>query len=254
MVRVPERLTASTSSGPGWRVDGHGRYLYSTSASKTATGVWVTGNGNTVDIGTYADNNGVGIRVTGDGNTVTGPLVLTNSGDGIQITGHNNTVLRADVGVATRGNGGDGISVNGRGNALRRNSVFGNVGDGIAVTGGTAAAPNVIAENLAGDRSKDNGGHGIFVFADVGSGNGGTIEIDKNTVRDNALDGIHLAASATGHDLRNNVSGGTAAQSNEGCEFNVAPGNFNRSGNKANATTVAGAMGSPFPTGCLGTP
>ena len=80
------------------------------------------------------------------------------------------------------------------------------------------------------------------MFADVGSGNGGTIEIDKNTVRDNTLDGIHVAASATGHDLRNNVSASPPAGPTRAASSNVAAGNFHRGGNKANATTVPGAV------------
>jgi len=105
-----------------------------------------------------------------------------------------------------------------------------------------------------GDRAKGNQGFGIFMFGDVGSGGGGTAEIDGNTVRANVLDGIHLAASATGHDLRSNVSGGTAVQDNGNCEFNVSAGNFNMGGNKANRSNITGAFGSPFPVGCLGTP
>ena len=105
-----------------------------------------------------------------------------------------------------------------------------------------------------GDRAKGNQGFGIFMFGDVGSGGGGTAEIDGNTVRANVLDGIHLAASATGHDLRYNVSGGTAVQDNGNCEFNVSAGNFNMGGNKANRSNITGAFGSPFPVGCLGTP
>jgi hypothetical protein len=242
------------STGPGWRVDGDGRYIYSGGATSNATGIWVTGNNNTIDIGAYSGNDGVGILVIGDGNTVRAPRAQSNGSHGIQIAGINNRVLTTVAGDYTRGNGGDGININGSGNEVRRNRVFANLGDGIEVTGGTAASPNVIAENLVGDRAKGNQGYGIFVFADVGSGGAGAVELDDNTVMANVLDGIHLTASATGHDLRNNVSGGTATQTNGNCEFNVSAGNFNRGGNKADRLLVPGASGSPFPEGCIGTP
>ena len=53
--------------------------------------------------------------------------------------------------------------------------------------------------------------------------------------------------------MKNNLSGGTGSgETNIGCEFNVGTGNFNATGNKANGTTVPGANGSAFPTGCVG--
>jgi hypothetical protein len=247
-------LYVNGSTGPGWRVNGNGRYIYSSNVTRTATGIWVTGNNNTVDAGTFSGNGGAGILVIGNGNTVKGSRAISNGSHGIQIVGNSNKVLGTDAGDFSLGNGGDGINVNGKGNEVRRNRVFANLGDGIEVTGGTAAAPNVIAENVVGDRSKGNGGYGIFVFSDIGSGAGGSAELDKNTVRANALDAIHLAASATGHDLRNNVSGGTASQDNLNCEYNISAGNFNLGGNKSNSKNITGAYGSPFPTGCLGTP
>jgi hypothetical protein len=247
-------LYVTGSDGPGFKVDGNGRSIYGTKVTDTALGIWVTGDGNTVEIGTISDNAGTGILVIGNGNTVKGPKVISNGGHAIQIAGNGNTVLTAIAGDLNRGNGGDGINVSGAGNELRRNRVYANLGDGIEMTGGTAAAPNVVAENLVGDYRKGNRGHGIFVFADVGSGGAGPAELNENTVRANVLDGIHLAASATDHGLRNNVSGGTASQDNGNCEFNVADGNVNLGGNKANATNISGAFGSPFPVGCLGTP
>ena len=247
-------LYVNGSAGPGWRVDGDGRYIYSSNVTRTATGIWVTGNGNTVDIGTFAENSGVGILVIGNGNTVKGSRVIGNGSHGLQIVGNDNRVTGTDAGDLGRGNDGDGINVAGHGNEVRRNRVFANGGDGIEVTGGSAAAPNVVVENVVGDRGKGNRGNGIFVFSAAGAGGAGPAEIDKNTVRGNLDDGIHLAVSATGHGLRSNVIGGASSQDNGNCEFNVAPGNVNLGGNKSNAKNVAGAYGTPFPAGCLGTP
>jgi hypothetical protein len=158
--------------------------------------------------------------------------VIGNGSHGLQIVGNDNRVTGTDAGDLGRGNDGDGINVAGHGNEVRRNRVFANAGDGIEVTGGWAAAPNVVVENVVGDRGKGNRGNGIFVFSAAGAGGAGPAEIDKNTVRGNLDDGIHLAVSATGHGLRSNVIGGASSQDNGNCEFNVAPGNVNLGGNK----------------------
>jgi hypothetical protein len=123
------------------------------------------------------------------------------------------------------------------------------------VTGGTAASPNLIRQNVAGDKLRGNGGNGIHVLGDIGNGAPNALEIEKNTVRANGLNGIVIAAGATGHELKGNVSGDTSPELNNGdCEFLVAAGNLNATGNKANGVTIPGADGSAFPTTCIGTP
>jgi hypothetical protein len=77
--------------------------------------------------------------------------------------------------------------------------------------------------------------------------------IQENTARTNTLDGIHIV-SGTGNGLKKNLSGGTSAQNNLDCEYNVVAGNINNGENKSNDVTVPGAVGSPFPTGCTGSP
>ena len=89
----------------------------------------------------------------------------------------------------------------------------------------------------------------------MGNGAPNAAEVERNTVRSNALNGILIAAAATGHELKGNVSGDKSPELNNGdCEFLVADGNLNATGNKANGVTLPGADGSTFPTSCIGSP
>jgi hypothetical protein len=85
------------------------------------------------------------------------------------------------------------------------------------------------------------------VVAATGSGDGAPIEIESNTTQSNGAYGIRV--SGTGHQLKNNTSGGAGA-ANTLCAYNVAAGNVNGTGNKTVAGTIPGASGSAFPTGC----
>ncbi len=117
------------------------------------------------------------------------------------------------------------------------------------ITGGA------ITDVSACHTTRGNGGHGIFVHDSSGNGLANPLEIEQNTTRSNGLHGIFIAGTATGHELKGNVSGGTGDLDNGDCEFlSVAAGNWNATGNKANGITIPGRDGDPFPTGCLGTP
>jgi parallel beta helix pectate lyase-like protein len=248
-------LHATGSSVVGWLVEGNGRYLRNAYAKNNAVGYWFSGDGNTLHNGTAEANSGIGILVDGDGNTVKDTRVMANGGHGIMVTGDSNSLLKNLVGDRGNGNGGTGIAVTGAGTLVQENKVHGNAGDGIEVTGGTAASPNVIKLNAAGDKARGNGGNGIHVHDDVGNGTPNAVEVERNTVRSNALNGIFIAAGATGHELKGNVSGDTSPELNNGdCEFLVADGNLNATGNKANGVTIPGADGSTFPTSCIGSP
>jgi hypothetical protein len=243
---------ASGSASAGWKIEGNGRYLRNIDARTNATGVWIVGNNNTVHNGSAESNTGIGILIQGNGNVVSDADVMSNGGDGIRVAGNNNQLLKNDIGEIGKGNGGDGINLVGTGNFLQENDAYSNAGDGLDVSGGTSSGVNTVVKNKAGDRNKGNGGDGLRIG---GTGNGASnpVEIDENTVKSNGLIGVHVTGS--GHQLRKNVSGGTATgENNAGCEFMAAAGNINTTGNKANGTTVAGSNGSAFPTTCVGTP
>jgi hypothetical protein len=248
-------LHATGSDVAGWKVEGDGRYLRNAYAKDNEIGYWFIGDGNTLHNGTAEANSDAGVLVVGDGNTVKDTRVMANGSHGIQVTGDNSSLLKNLVGDRNNGNGGAGIVLQGVGNLVQENKVYANGADGINVTGGTAARPNVIRQNTAGDKLRGNAGNGIHVLGDVGNGAPNALEIEKNTVRANALNGILIAAGATGHELKGNISGDTSPELNNGeCEFLVAAGNLNATGNKANGVTISGADGSAFPTTCIGTP
>jgi hypothetical protein len=120
------------------------------------------------------------------------------------------------------------------------------------VSGGTSSKPNVLKKNNSGDVGKGNRANGILLGG-TGNGIGSPVEVEENTTKSNGQNGIKITAS--GHQLKNNVSGGSSSNEDNGdCEFIIASGNFNATGNKSNGVTIAGADGSPFPVTCLGTP
>jgi Right handed beta helix region len=244
-------LHAADSDVAGWLVEGNGRLLRNIAAMDNATGLWFVGNGNTMHNGSAAQNSGVGIRVEGQGNTVTDVDAAANGSHGIDVSGDDNQVLRNAVGDRGQGNSGDGIHVSGSGNVVRENDAFANLGDGIEVGGGTSARPNVIQRNQVGDVGKGNGGNGLLVSG-TGNGVADPVEVEENRAQSNGRNGIEVVGE--GHELKKNVSGGSAAQDNGACELKVAARNFNAGGNTANAVAIADQDSEPFPTKCMGTP
>jgi len=250
--------TATGSGGHGIAIHGDGNSVLENDAfGNKLDGINVAGSSNTINKNQAGEkgnkaNVGDGIDVTGNTNTLEENDVFGNGGKGILVTGNSNTLLKNDVGDSgNKGNGGQGISVAGSGNTLRENKAFSNGGDGINVSGGTASAPNVLSKNVAGDKgNKGNLGNGIVVG---GTGNGKTspVEIEENTAKSNKLDGIKVSGS--GHQLKNNTSGGKnaypAGEDNGDWEYELAVGNFDSGGNKANAVAVT--LASP---GTKGTP
>jgi|KBSSwiStaDraftv2_1062776.scaffolds.fasta_scaffold20231_3 parallel beta-helix repeat protein len=241
----------ATGSGlVGWLVEGDGRYLRTVDATGNTHGLAVIGNGNTIDNGRAEENAGLGVYVDGHDNTVIGNDVVGNGDTGIFLKGTGNRLAGNRVGERGRGNGGTGIHAEGARHLIEENTVLRNGGHGIEVTGGDASGPNVVRKNQVGDRDRGNGGHGIVV-AGTGNGGGGPVEIDENDVAGNVGDGVRVTGS--GHQLRDNASGGAGDLDNGGCEFAVSAGNLDAGGNRVNGVSVDGSGGS-FPTGCLGTP
>jgi Periplasmic copper-binding protein (NosD) len=244
-------LHAADSDVAGWLVEGDGRLLRNVAAMDNATGLWFVGNYNTMHNGSATQNSGVGIRVNGQGNIITDVDAAANGSHGIDVSGDDNHVLRNAVGDRSEGNGGDGIHVSGSGNVVQENDAFANLANGIHVSGGTSANPNVIKRNQVGDIGKGNGGHGLLVSG-TGNGMADPVEVEENRAQSNGRDGIKVVGE--GHELKKNISGGSAAEDNGACEFTVAAGNLNAGGNTANGVAIADEDSEPFPTKCMGTP
>jgi hypothetical protein len=237
----------SSTSAPGFLVEGDGRQLDEIRAHGNLIGVKILGDDNVVRNGAIDGNLADGLVVEGSGNLIEGTGVFSNGGHGMRVTGDRNKVLASTAGGQLAGNAGDGVNVRGQGNLVRGNAAYGNAGDGIDVGGGTAAAPNLLKKNKAGAPQLGNGAHGILLGG-TGSGPSNPVEVDGNQAHGNTRAGIKI--TGTGHELRDNASGGPGAL-NAGCEYEVAAGNINATGNKAGSSGVAGADGSPFPAGCI---
>jgi hypothetical protein len=239
--------TEHSNSSPGYLIEGDGRFVDEADVRDSMIGMKIVGHGNTVKNARVSDNLVDGITVQGNGNVIDGAHVVDNAGgEGIWVRGNGNTVLRSTAGGQGKGNGANGIAVAGQGNVVRNNQAYGNGGHGIHVSGGTAASPNVVRANVAGAPYRGNVGSGIVV---AGTGNGGAnvVEVVSNTTQSNGTYGIRV--TGTGHQLKNNASGGTGA-ANALCAYSVAPGNINATGNTSGPKTIPGANGSAFPTGC----
>ena len=115
-----------------------------------------------------------------------------------------------------------------------------------------AASPNKLITNTAGSSGKGNGANGILVVGS-GNGSGNPIELDGNTTKGNTLNGIKVTGGgtlATGHQLKNNISGGSGGDDNGDYEFVIGANNVDSGGNKANGvaitfTAAGGNFGTP---------
>ena len=243
-------LTGSTSA-VGWFLQGDGRMLVDIGAHTNARiGIHMIGIRNVLQNVTVRDNVGGGLLIEGRRNTVDTVSAQDNpAGDGIRIVGRNNTIINSKAGdlLLGTGNGENGFVVSGTGNLIQGNSAFDNGGNGFTISGGTALNPNIVSNNVAGAPNRGNAGSG-FSINGQGAGASGVVDIVGNTAQSNSVNGIGV--SGADHRLQNNASGGTGNEVNLSCQYNVATGNFNATGNTRNGVAIAGADGSPFPNGC----
>ncbi len=231
-------------------VEGDGRMLEEIHTHANLVGVKVVGNDNRLRNSVIDQNTADGLVVDGNRNVVEATDVTSAGGHGIRVTGNRNKLIGNVAGGQFKGNAGDGINMKGVGNLLRGNHAFGNGGDGLDVSGGTAAAPNILRRNQAGAPYRGNGGNGILLGG-AGTGASDPVEVEGNWTYSNRLAGIRIGG--TGHQLRGNVSGGSGPfEANAGCQFEVAEGNINGSGNVSGSAPVLGAPGSVFPQLCGG--
>jgi CSLREA domain-containing protein len=130
--------------------------------------------------GTAEIANQVGIYITGNGNTVGGPalgarnLISGNYGDGLRIKGSLNVVQLNYIGTDISGK-----------------NPLGNQFNGVRLEAG--AAQNSIGTDGAGNTIAFNGGPGVVLYDDAGTGN----LIQFNSIHDNGGLGIQFGTSGT---------------------------------------------------------
>lgn len=201
-------IHGADSEVAGWKIEGDGRYFRNVYGLDSATGLWFSGNGNTMHNGKAEDNSGVGILVQGNGNLVDSADSNGNDGHGIQVVGAGNTIDGTDVGDRGKGNGGDGINVAGAGNRILENDVFANLGNGIFVAGDSST----IKKNDVGERGKENGLDGIHL-------EGSNSVLQENNAKANGGDGFDVLGS--GNLFKKNTAGDSGDNRNGGDGFHV---------------------------------
>jgi hypothetical protein len=122
--------------------------------------------------GGIIDGCALGIFVRGDGNTIERVFVRNSDGVGLAVFGNGNVLARN----LCHNNDNTGIAVDGEFNTLDRNYCRGNGGDGIAVLGPS--------NDFIHNRARNNAIHGIFApdltnttdFRNYASGNAGVVQ------------------------------------------------------------------------------
>jgi hypothetical protein len=243
-IYIQDLAVTGSESAPGFTINGDGRMLEGVGSSMNTHGIKVTGNSNKIRNSFVIGNVINGVVVQGNGNTVEGVRATgSSSGDGIQVIGNSNTINKNTSGDQNAGNGNNGITVSGTGNMVKGNSAYANFSNGIEVNGGTAAAPNIVKNNVAGALQRGNKNTGI-VIGGTGAGAGGAVDIAGNTAQANLMIGINVTGA--GHRLKDNASAANTA-----CQYWVVPKNWNATGNTKNLAPIPGADGTAFPNGCF---
>jgi len=239
-------LHGADSEVAGVLAEGTGRYIWNSYSLKSAVGLKIVGDGNTVHNGQGTSNTGAGVVINGKGNFVTDTSAMSNGGNGFDVTGSSNQLVKLNAGDKATPNKGDGVHVVGDSNSLSEITAYANAYDGIDVAGAT----NTLSLNVAGDGGKGNGQSGFRV---AGAGN----LLQTNTARANTGDGftITLGTAASPNRLKANESNtGTSGSTleNKGAEYRLTGSVKNDSGgNKADSIVVPKTTS---PTKCTGFP
>ena len=234
-----------SSSAPGWLVDGDGRLLEGIGSNAEHDGMKIAGNGNTIHNSFANDNVGGGITMIGDGNTVDAVQASRNdAGYGINVVGKGNTIANSTA-RRQRGRRHPG----GRnGQPDQRQQRLTATSSTVSVSpGAPPSAPTWLTVTSAAQPAPATG-ESALPLTGTGSGAVGSADIKGNITRGNASDGIQVTGS--GHKLKNNSSGGSGSDGNHACQYRMASGNINMSGNTIGSVPIPGANGSSFP-GCL---
>jgi uncharacterized repeat protein (TIGR01451 family)/CSLREA domain-containing protein len=172
-------------------------------------------------------------------------VISGNGGNGVTVTGSSGNIIGGWIGVnsgasAALANGGDGIALlNGANDNVVGNDdgltiIAGNTGNGVSIDASCAgtlvrsSAIGTVNDPLT-DPVVPNGTHGIS--------DAGTTTVIANTISGNAVDGIHLGATANGTIIRSNRIGSMAG------ERTKPNGRHGIGADAARNVTIGGALG-----------
>ncbi|MBK6728983.1 MAG: hypothetical protein IPG63_17500 [Xanthomonadales bacterium] len=169
--------------------------------------------------GLNAGAGAIGLQLSTSGSSIRGFSVMRFNGVGIRIdgAGGGNTVAYCHIGLnnagGASGNDGSGVfiaaspnNVIGPGNTISSNGVDGVRIDAAAATGNVVAG-NRIGTNPAGTAAIPNGYNGVVITAASNNRIGGTTAADLNVISGNSLNGIGIAAGASGNLIERNHIG-----------------------------------------------
>jgi len=184
-----------------------------------ATGITDSGAGagNAFEQLTVRGNSGDGIRLAGEGADLDSLSVKTNGGHGVRLTGAQTRLIAC----TTEANGLDGFRVEGPDALLDGNSSGqlkdnGNGGFGYVVTG--------LGANVYSNSAEANGGGGFLV-------SNPTVRFKANSATSNGGPGFRFTSAGAALDSNR-------SEFNGGFEFDIAPGNLDETGNRANGDTI----------------
>jgi len=186
--------------------------------------VWtLSSSGKLTVIGADAQNGTIGWLIAGGGgHDVRGVRSTGASQIGIDITSGNNLVSFNAVSGSPRG-----VRIEGQSNDVRGGTVSGITGNGVEITGNNNSFRTATV--------RQNSGAGIVV-----SGTGNTL--DANRVNGNTGIGIHINATATGTNLKSNLSG---SPENGGAEYQLDTNATDLGNNRADGIWIPSAAKCP---------
>ena len=186
--------------------------------------VWtLSSSGKLTVIGADAQNGTIGWLIAGGGgHDVRGVRSTGASQIGIDITSGNNLVSFNAVSGSPRG-----VRIEGQSNDVRGGTVSGITGNGVEITGNNNSFRTATV--------RQNSGAGIVV-----SGTGNTL--DANRVNGNTGIGIHINATATGTNLKSNLSG---SPENGGAEYQLDTNATDLGNNRADGILIPSAAKCP---------
>ena len=187
-----------------------------------------------------AETGQVGFVLEGSGQLVESSFSRSNLGDGVWVDGAANRFRNNSVKM----NGGHGVVVNGTENSVNKNQSDENAGAGFVVSG----EANTLVGNGAGSLTDNGNGQAGFVVLAPGSifdtndaeaniGGGFSLQAPAAVFKGNRADsngGVGFAIESSGTTLDSNT-----AEKSSSNEWQVAAGNSDASGNRANGRTIA---------------
>lgn len=228
--RVSGPAKAADRTGVGILLKGgaHDVFVRRGVVQRFATGIADVGAGagNTLKELMVRGHVGDGVRLAGEGARVDSLSVKQNGGYGVRMTG----ALSRIIACTTEANGLDGFRVDGADAVLDGNQSGAFKDNG---NGGFGFVLNGLGANVYQNSTEVNAGGGFLV-------NAATVRFKANSATSNGGPGFRFVTAGSALDSNR-------SERNGGLEFDIAAGNLDETGNRANGSTIVfGPEGGTF--------